>query len=123
MRNFKNLLVWQRAYSLSIAVRDAVRGIRRGSEHTELKTQLTRAADSIASNMVEGCGAATQREFARYLDISIKSATETEHHLLVARDRGALPADRSQALSSEVIEIRRMSYSLRKKILNDAASD
>ena len=123
MRDFKKLFVWQRAYALSIAVHDAVRGIRRGSEHTDLKRQLTRAADSIASNIVEGCGAATQKEFARYLDISTKSATEAEHHLLAARDRRALPADRWQPLTSEVIEIRRMTYSLRKKILNDAASD
>jgi hypothetical protein len=57
------------------------------------------------------------------LSISIKSTTETEHRLFDAGARGALPADRSQALTSEVIEIRRMTYSLRKKILTDAASD
>ena len=82
--------------------------------------QLARAAESIATNIVEGCGAASQKEFARYLDISIKSANETEHHLLTARDRGALPADRWASLSAEVIEIRRMSYGLRKKVLGDA---
>jgi four helix bundle protein len=122
MRDFKKLLVWQRAYALSIAVHDAVHGIRRGSEHTERKSQLTRAADSIVSNIVEGCGAATQKAFARHLDISITSTTETEYHLLAARDRAALPADLWQPLTSEAIEVRRMTHGLHKKVLADAKS-
>ena len=91
----------------------------RGREFVGLRSQLTRAADSIAATIVEGCGAATAREFARYLDMSIKSASETEHHLLSARDRGALSQRRWQTLSSEVVEIRRMIYAYRKRLLDD----
>jgi four helix bundle protein len=43
-----------------------------------VRSQLTRAADSIASNIVEGCGAATDKEFARFLDVSIKSDNELD---------------------------------------------
>ena len=88
-----------------------------------MKAQLSRVAESIAANIVEGCGAASQKEFARYLDISIKSLNETEYHLLAARDRGALALMLWEPLTSEVIQIRRMTYALRNKVLLAATSN
>ena len=95
------------------------RGLR-GNEFAALRSQLTRAADSVAATIVEGCGAASAREFARFLDMSIKSASETEYHLLSARDRRA-PVDRRwRKLASEVVAIRRMTYVYRKRLLEDS---
>ena len=106
-----------RAHALAIAVEEsALRFPRR--RFTTLVGQLTRSAESIAANIVEGSAAATQKEFARYLDIAIKSTSETQYHLLAARDRGALPAADWQPLNAEVIEIRRMTFGLRKRILS-----
>jgi four helix bundle protein len=51
--------------------------------------------------------------------MSIKSASETEYHLLSARDRGALADRRWRQLSSEAVEIRRMTYAYRKRLLED----
>jgi four helix bundle protein len=117
MQDFKKLLVWQRAHLFTLAVHRGARHFpRRG--FSALKSQLTRAAESVAANIVEGCGAATQPELARYLDIAIKSANETEHHLLIARDLGALPHAHWQPLNSELIESRRMTYGLRRRVLN-----
>jgi four helix bundle protein len=117
MRSFENLAVWRRAHALAIAVEEsALRFPRR--RFTTLVGQLTRSAESIAANIVEGSAAATQKEFARYLDIAIKSTSETQYHLLAARDRGALPAADWQPLNAEVIEIRRMTFGLRKRILS-----
>ncbi len=122
MRDFKQLHVWQRAQALATAIHESSRRFPR-RDYATLKSQLTRAAESIATNIVEGCGAATQREFGRYLDISIKSANETEHHLLCAAVRGAMPESESQSLCAEVVAIRRMVYSLRKRILEAALSE
>ena len=85
-----------------------------------MKAQLTRAADSIAANIVEGCGAATNREFARFLDISIKSANETEQHLLSARDLALVSPHDWQKHTAETIEIRKMIYGYRKRVLQGA---
>ena len=82
-----------------------------------LKSQLNRAADSIVSNIVEGCGAATRKEQARYLDISIKSASEVDYRLQLARDDGALARPEWRPLADEVIEIRKMIYGFRRAIL------
>lgn len=80
---------------------------------------MTRAADSVAANIVEGCGADTNPEYARFLGMSIKSSNETEHHLLSARDRRGLPEPVWRRVSAETIEIRRMIYAYRKTLLGD----
>ena len=115
MQDFKHIRAWQRAHALSIAVHTLSRTFpRAGQGH--LCTQLTRAADSIATNIVEGCGSATSKEFARFLDIAIKSANETEYHLLAARDRGLISRSDWQACNGETIEVRKMIYGYRKKV-------
>jgi four helix bundle protein len=116
MRDYHRLEIWSRAHAAAIAIHDAGRRMR-GNHFASLRSQLTRAADSIAATIVEGCGASTAREFARFLDMSIKSASETEYHLLSAKDRGALAPQLWQQLSSEVEQIRRMTHAYRKRLL------
>jgi four helix bundle protein len=116
VQDFRHIQAWQRAHVLAIALHKlAARFPRAG--HAHLASQITRAADSISTNIVEGCGSATPKDFARYLDISIKSANETEHHLLVARDLGLLSPDSWQKHAAETVEIRKMIYAYRKRIL------
>lgn len=86
--------------------------------YAELKSQLTRAAESIPSNIVEGCAAATAKEFARYLDISIKSTAEVEYRLQLATDNGVLAPRTWRSLTAEVVEIRRMLCGLRRSVLS-----
>src|SRR5215212_6478460 len=109
MQDFKHMRAWQRAHALAIALHRLAGGFARAG-HASLRAQLTRAADSISANIAEGCGAATRKEFARYLDVSIKSATETEHHLLSARDLDLVSPDDWQRFTAETIEIRKMTY-------------
>lgn len=116
MQEFKKLLVWRRAHAFALRVHEAVETFPR-NRFGQLKSQLTRAADSIAANLVEGCGSTSQREFARFLAIAIKSASEAEYHLLTAFHRGALSQEEHDRLCDEVTRIRRMLFALRKKVL------
>ena len=118
VRDFHRLEIWRRAHALAIAVHEVARGLR-GNEFSSLRSQLARAADSIAATIVEGCGADSNREFARFLEMSMKSASETEYHLLSARDRRALVHDRWRQLSAEADAIRRMTYAYRKRVLEE----
>ena len=122
MREFRKLIVWRRAHALNIAVDVACRPLRR-REFANLRSQLTRAAESIPSNIAEGCAALTQREFARFLGIAIKSANETEYHLLAAIDRGALPQLAADPLMAEAVEVRKMLFGLRTRVLEDDDDD
>ena len=116
MRDFKRIKAWQRAHALGITVHRLTAGFSRAG-HAHLRSQLTRAADSIAANIVEGCGAATRKELARYLDVSIKSANETEYHLLAARDHNLISPDNWNRFTAESIEVRKMIFAYRKKVL------
>ena len=81
---------------------------------------MTSAAESIATNIVEGCGAATPKEFARFIDISIKSASEVDYQLQLAKDNGLFSTEKWESLWDEVVQIRRMLYGLRRAILRGA---
>jgi len=116
MQNFRRLHVWERAHQFALDVRIATESFPR-SGYSELKAQLVRAAESIPTNIVEGCGASSRKEFARYLDISIKSTFEVEYQLQLAKDYSILLPNRWESLSSEVVQIRRMLYGLRKPVL------
>jgi four helix bundle protein len=116
MQDFKHILAWQRAHALSIEMHKRARKFSRAG-YGNLRGQLTRAADSIGSNIAEGCGAATKKEFSRFLDIAIKSASETEHHVLFARDLELVSLDEWKKHTAEVVEIRKMLYGYRRRVL------
>ena len=117
MIDFKRIQAWRRAHELAIRVDECARGFTRAG-HATLRSQLTRSASSAPLNIVEGCGAPTRKDFARSLDIAIKSLNETEYHLLAARDHGLLPPDSWRQLTAETIEIRKMLCGYRRKLLS-----
>lgn len=59
----------------------------------------------------------TQAEFARFLEISIKSTSELEYQLTLAKDYGALAEQLCGSLCNDTVSIRRMLYRLRAKVL------
>ena len=118
MRDFKRIKAWQRAHALSIAIHKLARTFARKG-HGQLKSQLTRAASSIPTNIVEGCGAPTSKEFARYLAMSVDSANETEYHLLSARDLALIPDEEWEKLTAETVEVRKMIVGYRKRVIEE----
>jgi four helix bundle protein len=109
--------VWGQSQSLAIAVRRATRRFPR-SGYASLKSQLTRAAESIVLTIVEGCGASTQREFARFLDIAVKSGSEVEAQLELAKEYGVVSDADWHVMTKEVVSIRRQLCALRARVLN-----
>jgi four helix bundle protein len=78
-----------------------------------------KTAESIPFTLVEACGAFTQKEMARFVEMSIKSTKELEYQLYLARDYGILPRKDWRSLSDETVEIRRMLCVLRRRILGE----
>ena len=77
---------------------------------------MTTAAESVPTNIVEGCGTTSQAEFARFLEISIKSSCELQYQLQLARDYGILPQRLWEHLTEATTEVRRMLCGLRAKV-------
>lgn len=116
MQDFRKLHVWDRAHRLAMSMTHIVRRRFPRRDFAKLRDQLTRACESVPENIAEGCGAATRKEFARFLDIGIKSANETEYELLLAHDYGIIPHPEWRALTTQIIEIRMMMCGLRRRV-------
>ena len=118
MSDFKNLKVWRKAHALALNVHSAVAGIR-GSNHVGLRSHLLRASMSIATNIVEGTGQKSKREFGRFVRFALNSTSELEYHLIVARDTQAITHRDSDRLSIQTIEVRKMLHGLLRHLQID----
>jgi four helix bundle protein len=116
VQDHRRLRVWRQAQDLAVAARRATRRFPR-SGYGSLQSQITRAAESVVLTIVEGCGAASQREFARFLDIAIKSSRELEAQLELAKDYGVLSGMSCDALIRETVSIRRQLCALRARVI------
>jgi four helix bundle protein len=116
MQDHRRLRVWKKAHALAIEVRRATRLFPR-TGYASLQSQIVRAAESIVINIVEGCGSRSPKDFARFLDISIKSTSELECQLELAKDYGVLKPYLWQRLTREAVDVRRMLCGFRAKVL------
>jgi four helix bundle protein len=107
--------VWEKAHELTLLVYRATKPFPT-DERYGVTAQLRRSAVSIPSNVAEGFGRTSERDRARFLDISVGSANELEYLLLLSRDLEYLPAADYDQLRKGVIAVRRMLASLLAKL-------
>ena len=110
---FKDLIVWQRAMALVKSVYALAKTFP-ADERYALTDQLRRAVVSIPSNIAEGCGRASNAEYARFLSIARGSLYETMTQLQIAVDLGYISAI-GEELDSRISEVGRMLTAMLKK--------
>ena len=115
MKDFKELRVWSKAHELTMLVYKLTRAFPR-DEVYGLTSQVRRSAASIGANIAEGCGRRSDGEMTRFLQIARGSASETEYHLLLAKDLGLLPEAEFRDIEQKVVEVQRMLTSLVQKV-------
>ena len=107
MRDFRELQVWRKGHHLVLDVYRATSGFPR-EELYGLTSQVRRSVASIPANLAEGCGRGGDPELARFMQITMGSASELEYHLLLARDLNYLSDTDYQELAERTKEIKRM---------------
>jgi four helix bundle protein len=115
MQPYKQLAVWQKAHALAVDVQRLTLSIPR-SHNSGLISQLRRASQSIPTNIAEGSGRGSNRDFANFLQIAIGSASETEYLLLFCADAELAERVECDARMADVIQIRRMLIGLLKRV-------
>ncbi|HRN49901.1 MAG TPA: four helix bundle protein [Anaerolineales bacterium] len=115
MKDFRNLQVWQKAHHLVLAVYRITTGLPK-HELYGMTSQLRRAASSIPANIAEGCGRSGDAEFARFLLISMGSASELKYHLLLAKDLKYITEADFSELDNLANEVQKMITALHKRI-------
>lgn len=114
MQDFRNIDAWHKGHALALDVHKLLSRSRRVDAH--LRNQLSKAARSVPSTLVEGCGKDSHLELARYADISIGSCSEVEYWMLLGRDIGYFARSDHDRITAQVVEIRKMLFGLRRSI-------
>ncbi|MBU1100299.1 MAG: four helix bundle protein [Bacteroidetes bacterium] len=115
MHNFKELKVWQRSRELVKKIYD-ISSKFPDHEKFVLVSQIRRAVISLPSNIAEGCGSNSDKEFNRYLGIAMSSSYELETQLYLAFDLQYLFKNELDSTIEELNEIQRMLVGLKKKL-------
>ena len=115
MQDFRKLKVWEKAHALTLDVYRVTASFPR-EERFALVDQLRRSASSIPTNIAEGCGRETDRDFAQFINIAAGSASECEYQFLLAKELGYLDAETYRQLDDRVNEVKRMLNALGRKL-------
>ncbi len=115
--NFRELIIWQRAKSLTIDVYKLTSKLPE-SERFGLISQMRRSAISISSNIAEGSGRGTNKDFARFLKIALSSAYELETQLIISFElfEGNIEKEAFTNLIGVMAELQKMIFAFEKKL-------
>lgn len=113
MHKYRELKVWQRSMSFTIAIYRETRNWP-SDERFGLISQIRRAVSSIPMNIAEGAGNDSNKEFCRFLEMALRSGYEVMTAIDIARGLDFLPNDRADALLKEADEIAPMIVGLMK---------
>jgi len=106
-RSYKDLVAWQKAMDLVTAVYRATADFPK-EEQFGLKSQVRRAAVSIPSNIAEGQGRLSEKEFRYFLGQSRGSLMEVETQLRIAQNLGYLESGKNSELLKACAEVGRI---------------
>lgn len=120
IRTFKDLEVWKKAFQLAVKIIKLTEILQKGMSTKIISEQLIRASTSISSNIAEGFGSFSKKEFSRYLKIALKSSYETDNWLMllqesISSDHRAVRNDIS-GLQELNVEITKMLLILHRKV-------
>jgi len=115
MNRFKNLEIWNRAVELATTVYEITSDFP-NEEKYGLISQLRRYVVSISSNIAEGAGRNTDKDFARFLSIAYGSAYELETQIIIATNLKLLDDRESIKLCEEINVLQKMIYAFSKKL-------
>jgi S23 ribosomal protein. len=115
MHRFKDLEIWKQSrqfckdiYEISATFPD--------SEKFGLINQLRRASVSVPSNIAEGASRKSNKDFSRFLEITIGSCYEIETQLLIANDLGFLHDENLNELLAKLESIVKMTSKFKSSL-------
>ncbi len=115
MKNFRDLIVWNKAHALTLEIYKVTDHFPR-REMFGVTSQLRRASSSIAANIAEACGRVAKGDFSRFLSNAMGSASEVEYFLVLCRDLKLLTPEVHQRCNHDIVEVKRMLAALITKV-------
>lgn len=84
MKNFKELRIWQKGMDIAVNCYKLIAGFPK-EEKYGLSLQITKSGVSIPSNVAEGSSRKSEKDYSRFIEISLGSSFELETQLLIAQ--------------------------------------
>ena len=116
MRNFRKLDCWSLGLELVGMVFKLLEKLP-DTENYGLRSQMSRAVISMPSNIAEGCSRSSNKETARYFEISIGSAFELETQILAGQITGYFDQNDIDSFVPKIQEFQKKTNAYRLKIL------
>lgn len=115
MRDFRKLQIWERAHNLVLKIYEITKLLPK-EELYGLTSQIRRAAVSVPTNIAEGAGKDSNKDFTRYLSIALGSLSEIQYLLFLIKDLNYISDFEISPLEIEANELKMMIYSYSSKI-------
>lgn len=115
MNRYKKLDIWKRAVELATEIYKSTSNFP-AEEKYGLTSQLRRCGVSISSNIAEGAGRNTKKDFNRFISIAYGSSCELETQLTIAKNLKLLSKSESSELLKEINELQKMMFTFSKKL-------
>ena len=85
MRDFRKYEIWQLSHHLALEIYIISKNFPK-EEQYNITSQLRRACTSVPTNISEGCGRNSDKEFNHFLNIALGSSSETEYLIILCQD-------------------------------------
>lgn len=122
VQNYRQLIAWQKAMELVKLVYEMSDKFPR-EELFGLTLQIRKAVVSVPSNVAEGQGRRTTKDFLRHLSIAYGSLMETETQNLIAEMRKYITAEESMRVMDKTAEVGRLMNGLSKSLEQKLTTD
>ncbi len=113
--NFRNLVAWQQAMVVAKSIYAIIKKLP-AEEKYALGDQMRRAAVSIPSNIAEGQGRGTDKEFYHFLSIAQGSASELETQLILGEEIGYFATEDVQPILEQIKYLHAIIRKFQKKL-------
>ncbi len=115
MRDFRKLQIWERAHNLVLKIYEITKLLPK-EELYGLTSQIRRAAVSVPTNISEGAGKDSSKDFVRYLNIALGSLSEVQYLLFLIKELNYISDNQISPFEVEANELKMMIYSYSSKI-------
>ena len=113
--NFKNLNIWKLSLDLANEVYNITDQFPKNEEFG-LKSQLRRCSVSVASNIAEGSSRSSNKDFNRFLEISLGSLYELQTQIIISSNRNYFDLEKLDNIENKIIELQRMISGFQKTL-------
>jgi four helix bundle protein len=118
MHNFRELKIWQRSMNLAERVYKIIADFPK-EERYGLTAQIKSCTVSIPSNISEGAGRATQKQFKYFLEISMGSCNELQTQLELSKRFNYLTQELADEIIDEVFQVYKMTLAFYHSLGSD----